>query len=102
MERVPVELTGRLAATAWRLAGARVRVVTAANGSAAFEEACASAPLVLVDEAIAALLPRNRLAQARRATRPLVLIVPAPERTGRDERVPDVIHVVRHALGVAT
>jgi vacuolar-type H+-ATPase subunit F/Vma7 len=119
MDRVPVVLTGRLAATAWRLAGARARIVTAETCAAAFDEACVSSPLVLVDAAIAALLPPARLAAARRADRPLVLIVPAPD-AGTDVRsadrvagpaatydgpavaVPDVVDVVRRALGVAS
>lgn len=120
MDRVPVVLTGRLAASAWRLAGARARVVTAETGAAAFDEACASSPLVLVDAAIAVLLPHARLAAARRGDRPLVLVVPTPESDTRgvDPRsaggtgvkaprgvavdVPDVVDVVRRALGVAT
>ena len=153
MERVPVVLTGRIGAIAWRLAGARVRVVAGVDGAAAFDAACASAPLVLVDEAVAATLPRARLAAARRGHRPLVLVVPSPERdvspgagagTGSGtspntntstststststmaeaapargaepredgaaaaraaarDRAPDVVDVVRRALGVAT
>jgi vacuolar-type H+-ATPase subunit F/Vma7 len=108
MERVPVVLTGRLAASAWRLAGVRARVVTADTAAAAFDEACASAPLVLVDAAIARCLPAARLAAARRGERPLVLVVPAADRGGGAEApcaspggVPDVVDVVRRALGVA-
>jgi vacuolar-type H+-ATPase subunit F/Vma7 len=109
MERVPVVLTGRLAASAWRLAGARARVVTPDTAAAAFDEACESAPLVLVDAAVACLLPPARLAAARRGERPLVLVVPAadcgdgvPAPRASSHDVPDVVAVVRHALGVAT
>jgi vacuolar-type H+-ATPase subunit F/Vma7 len=109
MERVPVVLTGRLAATAWRLAGARVRVVTPDTAAAAFDEACASAPLVLVDATVARLLSPARLAAARRGERPLVLVVPSADRDGgaadpqaATHDVPDVVDVVRRALGVAT
>ena len=118
MDRVPVVLTGRLGASAWRLAGARVRVTAGADCAAAFDEACEASPLVLVDEAVAAWLPPARLAAARRGHRPLVLVVPAPDGEGttaastpdagatgsrgtRPERVPDVVDVVRRTLGVA-
>jgi vacuolar-type H+-ATPase subunit F/Vma7 len=109
MERVPVVLTGRLGATAWRLAGARTRIVTPATAAAAFDEACASAPLVLIDATVARLLPPARLAATRRGERPLVLVVPVAD--GGDgvaephaaaHVVPDVVDVVRRALGVAT
>jgi vacuolar-type H+-ATPase subunit F/Vma7 len=109
MERVPVVLTGRLAATAWRLAGARTRIVTPDTAAAAFDEACASAPLVLVDSTVARLLPPARLAAARRGERPLVLVVPVADGGARVTEppatahvVPDVVDVVRRALGVAT
>jgi vacuolar-type H+-ATPase subunit F/Vma7 len=99
MDGVPVVLTGRLAAAAWRLAGARVRVVTD-DGAAAFAEARASAPLVLVDAAVAAALPPGSLATARRVGNPPVVVVPSLD--GSAAAVPDVVDVVRRALGVAT
>jgi vacuolar-type H+-ATPase subunit F/Vma7 len=99
MDRVPVVLTGRLTASAWRLAGARARVVTAETCTAAFDEACASSPLVLIDDVVARFLPRAKLAAARRAERPLVLVVPTGAAV---PKVPDVVDVVRRALGVAT
>jgi vacuolar-type H+-ATPase subunit F/Vma7 len=98
MDGVPVVLTERLAAAGWRLAGADVRVVDADGVGAAFEEACASAPLVLLDAALAADLPAERLAAARRAVHPLVLVVPSL----RESRpVADVGASLRRALGVA-
>jgi vacuolar-type H+-ATPase subunit F/Vma7 len=109
MARVPVVLTGRLAASAWRLGGARAHVVTPETAAAAFDDACASAPLVLVDATVARLLPPARLAAARRSERPLVLVVPAvdtadpaAEAHAAAHDVPDVVDVVRCALGVAT
>jgi vacuolar-type H+-ATPase subunit F/Vma7 len=100
MDGVPVVLTERLAAAAWRLAGAQVRIVEPREVAAAFDEACASAPLVLVDAALAAALEPDRLARARRAVHPLVLVVPSLRGTPAEHAVPDAAASLRRALGV--
>jgi vacuolar-type H+-ATPase subunit F/Vma7 len=107
MDLVPAVLTDRFAAAGWRLAGANVRVVTPEGAASAFEEACATAPLVLVDAALARELDSQRLAAARRATRPLVFVVPALSRRSpvageAHAAVPDVAASLKRALGVAS
>src|SRR5512140_169554 len=101
MPAVPVVLTDRLAAPAWRLAGARVFLVEGGNGAETFAAACADAELVLVDARIAADLPLDALARARRGTKPLVLVVPVIDTVEGEKRPPDAIAGVRQALGVA-
>ncbi len=100
MDGAPVVLAGRIAAAGWRLAGIRVRVVgTKAAAAAAFADACADAPLVLVDADAAPLVPEDALDRARRGTRPVVLVVPSPSAPAGT--VPDVVAYARRVLGVA-
>jgi vacuolar-type H+-ATPase subunit F/Vma7 len=63
-------------AAAWRLAGVDARIAAAGAIDTMFAEACASADLVLLSAASAAHLPQTTLDQARRATAPLLLVLP--------------------------
>ena len=85
-------------AAGYRLAGAEVRVPSAADAAETFRRACEPATdLVLLSAEIAALLPREELESAVLGERPLVAIV--PDVHGR-RAAPDVARDVRLALGI--
>jgi vacuolar-type H+-ATPase subunit F/Vma7 len=85
-------------AAGYRLAGADVRVPTAADVAEVFRRACESdTDLVLLSAEFAAALPRAELEAAVLGDRPLVAIV--PDAHGR-HAPPDVARDVRLALGI--
>ena len=76
---------------------AQVRVPAPDEASAAFEEACAKAPLVLVSAAVAVHIDAAQLRAALTALQPLVLIV--PDAHGEVPR-PDLAARLRGQLGM--
>ncbi len=72
----PVLIADEVTALGYRLAGARVVEPRQDELGAAFEQALAAAPLVLITAECAARLPARRLARALAATSPLVLVIP--------------------------
>lgn len=72
----PVYIGDEVTAAGYRLAGVRVHVPAPDEANAAFDEACARAPVVLVSAAIAVRIDDARMRVALAALRPLVLIVP--------------------------
>ena len=98
---VPVFIGDEWTATGWRLAGVRVMVPEpkAPAVRAAFEDACAASPvLVLISAPFARLLDFGRLTEARRWLDPPVLVVgDAAGSDGPD----DVADAIRQRMGVA-
>lgn len=85
-------------AAGYRLAGAEVRVPTAAEVAEVFRRACESdTDLVLLSAEFAAELPRAELEGAVLGDRPLVAIVPDAHAR---HAPPDVARDVRLALGI--
>lgn len=98
---VPVFIGDEWTAAGWRLAGARVMVpdLQAAPVRAAFDEACATSPaLVLVSAPVASLLEPARLLEARRKLDPPMLVVGDAAGSGRPD---DVAGAIRERMGVA-
>jgi vacuolar-type H+-ATPase subunit F/Vma7 len=95
--RAPIYLGDEVSAAGYRLAGAQVRVPAPHEASAAFEEACAWAPLVFVSAAVAVNIDAAQLRVALTALQPLVLIV--PDAQGEASR-PDLAARLRGQLGM--
>jgi len=95
--RVPIYLGDEVTAAGYRLAGAHVRVPAPADANAAFEEARALAPLVIVSAAFAVHIDATELRAALTALQPLVLIV--PDARGEIPR-PDLAARLREQLGM--
>jgi vacuolar-type H+-ATPase subunit F/Vma7 len=93
----PIYLGDEVTAAGYRLAGVEVRVPAPGEASAAFDEARANAPLVLVSAAVAARVDAAQLRAALMALQPLVLIV--PDAQGEVPR-PDLAARLRGQLGM--
>lgn len=93
----PIFIGDEISASAYRLAGADVRVPKFDQLTAAVKRACAESDLVLVTAEYAERLPFDELAQMQARLQPLVLVVP-------DVRtrvpVPDLAKQLRSQLGV--
>jgi vacuolar-type H+-ATPase subunit F/Vma7 len=97
--RAPIYLGDEVTAAGYRLAGAQVRVPAPEEAAAAFAEARALAPLVLVSAAVAIRIDAAQLRAALTALQPLVLIV--PDARGEVPR-PDLAARLRGQLGLET
>ena len=86
-----------LTATGYRLAGARVFIVSPEAAAGTLAEARQSAALVLIAPEHARAVPGPQLAAALSAFRPLTLVV--DDILGRDAP-PDLEQAMRRALGV--
>ena len=95
--RPPIYLGDEVSAAGYRLAGVQVRVPAPGEAGAAFEEARALAPLVLVSAAVAIHIDEAQLRSALTALQPLVLIV--PDAQGEVPR-PDLAARLRGQLGM--
>jgi len=95
--RAPIYLGDEVTAAGYRLAGAQVRVPAPGEADAAFAEARALAPLVLVSAAVAVHIDAAQLRAALTALQPLVLIV--PDARGEVPR-PDLAARLRGQLGM--
>ena len=95
--RPPIYLGDEVTAAGFRLAGVQVRVPAPGEAGAAFEEARALAPLVLVSAAVAIHIDPALLRTALTALQPLVLIV--PDAQGEVPR-PDLAARLRGQLGM--
>jgi vacuolar-type H+-ATPase subunit F/Vma7 len=95
--RAPIYLGDEVTGAGYRLAGAQVRVPAPREANAAFEEACATGPLVLVSAAVAVHIDAGLLRAALAALQPLVLIV--PDAQGEVPR-PDLAARLRGQLGM--
>jgi vacuolar-type H+-ATPase subunit F/Vma7 len=95
--RAPIYLGDEVTAAGYRLAGVQVRVPAPDQAGAAFAEARALAPLVLVSAAIAAHIDAAQLRAALMALQPLVLIVPD---AGGEVSRPDLAARLRGQLGM--
>lgn len=95
--QAPIYLGDEVTSAGFRLAGAQVRVPEPSEASAAFAEACAMAPLVLVSAGVAVHIEAGQLRAALAALEPLVLIV--PDTQGEVQR-PDLAARLRGQLGM--
>ena len=95
--RAPIYLGDEVTAAGYRLAGVQVRVPGPGEAGAAFAEALALAPLVLVSAAVATHVDAAQLRAALTALQPLVLIV--PDARGAVVR-PDLAARLRGQLGM--
>jgi vacuolar-type H+-ATPase subunit F/Vma7 len=95
--RPPIYLGDEVTAAGYRLAGVQVRVPAPGEAGAAFEEARALAPLVLVSAAVAIHIDPTQLRTALTALQPLVLVV--PDAQGEVAR-PDLAARLRGQLGM--
>jgi vacuolar-type H+-ATPase subunit F/Vma7 len=93
----PVYIGDEVSAAGYRLAGVRVHVPARDEANAAFDEACARAPVVLVSAAIAMHIDDARMRVALQALWPLVLIVPDIQ---GDVPRPDLAARLRGQLGM--
>jgi vacuolar-type H+-ATPase subunit F/Vma7 len=93
----PVFIGGEVTAAGFRLAGVELRVPPPGGELAALAEARANAPLVMVDAAIAARLPREILRAALRATFPITVVVPDLQ---EEVATPDISERLRRQLGI--
>lgn len=85
-------------AAAWRLTGIDVCVATPdADIDALFASACTDADLLLISKSSAARVGAQRLEQARRAMRPLLLVLPGPGASGSGS---ELAQRVRSQLGM--
>jgi vacuolar-type H+-ATPase subunit F/Vma7 len=92
----PIYLGEETSAAGWRIAGVLTVVPAEGLEVAAFIDACARAPLVLVAASVAARIPEAVLRAAQTALKPLTLIV--PDLSGGS--VPDVATRLRRQLGL--
>ncbi len=95
--RIPIYLGDEVTGAGYRLAGAQMRVPAPHEASTAFEEACATATLVLVSAAVAVHIDAGQLQASLAALEPLVLIV--PDAQGEVPR-PDLAARLRGQLGM--
>ena len=92
-----VVIADELTAVGWRLAGARVSIPAAADVDERFQQALASAELVMISAPFAARVSAPRLAAALEAFPPLTLIIADIRHT---QELPDLEAQARRALGV--
>jgi vacuolar-type H+-ATPase subunit F/Vma7 len=90
----PVFIGDELTASGFRLGGADIRVVDETNVEEAFDDAAATADLILLSADSANQLPPDKLVTALKALRPLLVIV--PDAVGRAP--PDLRRQVRRTL----
>jgi vacuolar-type H+-ATPase subunit F/Vma7 len=95
--RAPIFIGDEVTAAGYRLAGAQVSVPAEGGAAAAFDEARALSPLVLVSAAVAARIDAARLRAALFALQPLVLIVPDAQ---GEVPLPDLAARLRGQLGM--
>jgi vacuolar-type H+-ATPase subunit F/Vma7 len=95
--RVPAYIGDEVTAAGYRLAGAQARIPAEGEATAAFEEARALSPLVLVSAAVAAKVDPAMLRNALMALAPLVLIVPDAQ---GGVPLPDLAARLRGQLGM--
>jgi vacuolar-type H+-ATPase subunit F/Vma7 len=93
----PTYIGDEVTAAGYRLAGALVRVPAVGETTAAFDEARALSPLVLVSAAVAAKIDPATLRTALMALAPLVLIVPDAQ---GEVPLPDLAERLRGQLGM--
>jgi vacuolar-type H+-ATPase subunit F/Vma7 len=93
----PVFIGDEVAAAGLRLAGADVRVPTRGAEAATLAAARASAPLVMIDAAVAARLPAELLRAAVRAPAPITVVVPDLQ---GEAATPDIAQRLRRQLGI--
>lgn len=87
-----------LTAVGWRLMGARSYTPDEGAVPQAFDAALRDADLVLITAPLAALLPRQQLTAALRASQPLLLVIAD---IANRLAPPDIEQEVARALGVA-
>jgi vacuolar-type H+-ATPase subunit F/Vma7 len=90
----PVFIGDELTASGFRLAGADVRVTDDVNVEGVFEDAAATANLILISARSANQLPPGKLNKALKALRPLLVVVPDASGTSP----PDLTRHVRKTL----
>lgn len=93
----PVFIGDEVAAAGFRLAGADVRIAPPGAEAATLEAARASAPLVMVDAAVARRLPAEILRAAVRAPAPITVVVPDLQ---GEAASPDLAQRLRRQLGI--
>ncbi len=93
----PVFIGDEVAAAGFRLAGADVRVPPPGDEAATLAAARASAPLVMIDAAVAARLPAELLRSALRSAEPVTVVVPDLQ---GEAAGPDVARRLRRQLGL--
>ena len=93
----PVYIGDEVTAAGYRLAGLLVRVPGPGEAGAAFADARAQAPLVLLSAAVAARIDAAQLRAALLSLQPLVVIV--PDSRGEEAR-PDLAARLRGQLGM--
>jgi vacuolar-type H+-ATPase subunit F/Vma7 len=93
----PVFIGNEVAAAGFRLSGVEVRVPVAGAEAVALAAARASAPVVMVDAAIAGRLPPEVLRAAVRATSPITVVVPDLQ---QEVASPDLAQRLRRQLGI--
>ena len=93
----PVYIGNEVTAAGFRLAGVEVRIPVPGEEGEALATARAMAPLVMVDAAIAALLPPETLRAALRATFPITVVMPDLQ---QEVASPDISHRLRRQLGI--
>jgi vacuolar-type H+-ATPase subunit F/Vma7 len=93
----PVFIGDEVAAAGFRLVGVELRVPQAGDEAAALADARASAPLVMVDAAIAARIAPEVLRAALRATSPITVVVPDLQ---QEVATPDISERLRRQLGI--
>jgi vacuolar-type H+-ATPase subunit F/Vma7 len=92
----PIYVGEETSAAGWRIAGVCTVVPEEGLELAAFIDACARAPMVLVAASVAARIPEAVLRASQAALKPVTLIV--PDLAGGP--VPDVAARLRHQLGL--
>lgn len=96
--KTPIFLGDEATATAFRLAGLRVRVVATGDEAAAFALARGEAALLLLDADYAARLPTATLRAALESGQPPLLVLPA---AAGEPPAGDPAATVRRLLGLA-
>jgi vacuolar-type H+-ATPase subunit F/Vma7 len=94
---VPVYIGDEVSASGYRLAGFEVVIPAGDDLVAEVGSACADAPLVLLNAAIAAALPVAQLERLLSGTAPPVVVVPDVREQARP---PDLATRLRRQLGV--
>ena len=84
-------------AAGWRLAGVDARVAEPGAEAAVFSAALEEAPLVLVDAAVASLLPEPLLRAALRRLSPITVVMPDLQ---EQVSYPDVAARMKRQLGI--
>jgi len=87
----------RVSAAGFRLGGSRVHTPEPGGEEEAFEQALASADMVILTAEVAACLPAERLPAAQASHAPLVLVI--EDVRGRHQP-PDIAATLRRQLGM--